>query len=99
MANVLDREKQQQLLALGRLGWTLRRIEQETEVRRGAVSAGLDTERVNDDVNPRVPPEVRIDCERDGTVRRKAHIPTGGSPFGFGSPREPHLAYTARFGG
>jgi transposase len=38
MANVLDREKQQQILALGRLGWTLRRIEQETGVRRETAS-------------------------------------------------------------
>jgi hypothetical protein len=30
MANISDSEKQQQILALGRLGWTLRPIEQET---------------------------------------------------------------------
>ena len=41
MANVLDDEKQQQILALGRLGWTLRRIEQETGVRRETVSRYL----------------------------------------------------------
>ena len=34
MGNVLDPSKQQQVLALGRLGWPLRRIEQETGVRR-----------------------------------------------------------------
>jgi len=34
MSNVLDDEKQQQILALGRLGWTLRRIEVATGVRR-----------------------------------------------------------------
>ncbi len=34
MGNVLDNEKQQQILALGRLGWTLRRIEAATGVRR-----------------------------------------------------------------
>jgi hypothetical protein len=28
MSNVLDNDKQQQILALGRLGWSLRRIEQ-----------------------------------------------------------------------
>jgi len=38
MANVLDSEKRQQILALGRLGWTLRRIEQETGVRRETAS-------------------------------------------------------------
>ncbi len=33
MANVLNEEKKQQVLALGRLGWSLRRIEQATGVR------------------------------------------------------------------
>jgi transposase len=41
MGNVLDPSRQQQVLALGRLGWTLRRIEQETGVRRETVSAYL----------------------------------------------------------
>jgi len=34
MSNVLSDEKKQQVIALGRLGWTLRRIEQATGVRR-----------------------------------------------------------------
>ena len=34
MSNVLSDEKQQQVIALGRLGWPLRRIEKETGVRR-----------------------------------------------------------------
>ncbi|MGH7393200.1 MAG: IS21 family transposase [Candidatus Rokuibacteriota bacterium] len=34
MANILDDDKKQQVLALGRLGWTLRRIEVATGVRR-----------------------------------------------------------------
>ena len=41
MANVLDVEKRQQILALGRLGWSLRRIEQETGIRRETVSRYL----------------------------------------------------------
>ena len=41
MANVLDSEKQQQIRALGRLGWSLRRIEQETGTRRETVSRYL----------------------------------------------------------
>jgi len=41
MANVLDNEKRQQILALGRLGWPLRRIEVETGVRRETASAYL----------------------------------------------------------
>ena len=34
MANVLGEEKREQILALGRLGWSLRRIERELNVRR-----------------------------------------------------------------
>src|SRR3954462_5876571 len=34
MANVLSDEKRQQVLALGRLGWSLRKIEEATGVRR-----------------------------------------------------------------
>jgi transposase len=41
MGNVLSDEKKQQVLALGRLGWTLRRIEAETGVRRETSSAYL----------------------------------------------------------
>ena len=41
MSNVLDDNTQQQILALGRLGWTLRRIQQATAVRRETVSAYL----------------------------------------------------------
>jgi transposase len=41
MANVLSDGKKQQVLALGRLGWTLRRIEEATGVRRETASAYL----------------------------------------------------------
>ena len=41
MSNVLANEKQQQVLALGRLGWTLRRIEAVTGVRRETASGYL----------------------------------------------------------
>ena len=34
MSNVLNEEKKQQVIALGRLGWSLRRIQQSTGVRR-----------------------------------------------------------------
>jgi len=41
MSNVLSYDKQQQVLALGRLGFSLRRIERETGVRRETASAYL----------------------------------------------------------
>src|SRR5690606_38703373 len=40
-ANVLGREKREQVLALGRLGWPLRRIEEATGVRRETASRYL----------------------------------------------------------
>ena len=41
MANVLKHEKKQQVVALGRLGWSLRRIEESTGVRRETAGAYL----------------------------------------------------------
>jgi hypothetical protein len=41
MANVLSAEKRQQVIALGRLGWSPRRIEEATGVRRETASAYL----------------------------------------------------------
>jgi transposase len=41
MSNVLSDEKKQQVLALGRLGWSLRRIEEATSVRRETASGYL----------------------------------------------------------
>jgi hypothetical protein len=41
MANVLKPEKQEEIRALGCLGWTLRRIEEATRVRRETISRYL----------------------------------------------------------
>jgi hypothetical protein len=41
MSNVLSEEKKQQIIALGKLGWPLRRIEQATGVRRETAGAYL----------------------------------------------------------
>jgi transposase len=41
MSNVLDDHTQQQIVALGRLGWSLRRIEETTGVRRETASGYL----------------------------------------------------------
>ena len=43
MSNVLAEDKRQQVLALGRLGWSLRRIERATGVRRETASGYLKT--------------------------------------------------------
>lgn len=41
MSNVLSEEKKQQIIALGRLGWSLRRIQQATGVRRETAAGYL----------------------------------------------------------
>src|SRR5262245_1834246 len=41
MSNVLDQSKQHQILALGRLSWTLSRIQQTTGVRRETIRGYL----------------------------------------------------------
>jgi hypothetical protein len=41
MSNVLSTDKKQQVIALGRLGWSLRRIEEATGVRRETASTYL----------------------------------------------------------
>ncbi len=41
VSNVLSKEKKQQVIALGRLGWPLRRIEKETRVRRETAAGYL----------------------------------------------------------
>src|SRR5438132_12757535 len=41
MANVLKDEKKQQIITLGRLGWSLRKIQEATRVRRETISADL----------------------------------------------------------
>ena len=41
MSNVLDKQKQHDVVALGRLGWSLRRIEAATGVRRETVGEYL----------------------------------------------------------
>jgi transposase len=47
MSNVLSDDKRQQIIALGRLGWSLRRIEQATGVRRETASAYLKGAGIN----------------------------------------------------
>jgi hypothetical protein len=41
MSNVLNETKKQQAIALGRLGWSLRRIQNETGIRRETIASYL----------------------------------------------------------
>lgn len=66
MANVLKQTKREQVTALGRLGWSLRRIERETGVHRDTVSKYLRAAGV----------EVRP----SGWSGRRARAPAGSKP-------------------
>ena len=61
MSNVLSKTKQQQVVALGRLGWAVRRIEKETGIRRETVSKYLKAEGI-----PMRLPRCRRLCRRLG---------------------------------
>ena len=80
MSNVLDEEKQQQIVALGRLGWSLRRIEAATGVRRETVGGYLRAAGIG--VRGR---------GRPGERAAKAAIPLGVST----DPAAPHPAISA----
>ena len=56
MTNILGDDKQQQVLALGRLGWPLRRIEAATGVRRETASAYLKAAGIAVRAAPPAPP-------------------------------------------
>jgi hypothetical protein len=82
MANVLDFEKQQQILALGRLGWTLRRIEQETGIRRETAShylkqAGIAVRSPGRWGHPAAKPAIRVITEDRGPVREFLSVSWG----------------------
>ena len=94
MSNVLSDTTQQQVLALGRLGWPLRRIEQATGVRRETASAYLKAAgiavrrrggrpRVWRPPNPATTPGVSTDRDRPGVDPEPGRAPTASAcePF------------------
>src|SRR2546425_2701977 len=56
VSNVLSEEKKQQVIALGRLGWSWRRIRRETGIRRETISSCL--EEVGVELPPPPGPQV-----------------------------------------
>jgi transposase len=87
MSNVLSEHTRQQVLALGRLGWPLRRIEEETGVRRETASAylrvaGIAVRRVGrpttgpPESKPAIVPEVSTDSSTDSVAIRPSRAPT-----------------------
>ena len=51
MGNVLERTKQEQVIALGRLGWSLRKIEAATGVRHETAGGYLRSAGIASEVN------------------------------------------------
>ncbi|MBV8891118.1 MAG: IS21 family transposase [Acidobacteria bacterium] len=76
MSNVLSEQAKQQVIALGRLGWSLRRIQQETGVRRETASVYLKAAGIQ------VPPPGR----RKQQPAKPAISVTTGSPAELAAP-------------
>ena len=111
MANVLSEHKRQQVIALGRLRWPLRRIESETGVRRETASAYLKAAGISVPARrwghpPKPAKEVSTDppvskpakgAEVSTDSRTPAPLPTAapGSPNGPAPPPPPGRAPSA----
>jgi transposase len=84
MANVLSEDKKQQVIALGRLGWSLRRIERETGIRRE--TAGLYLRVAGVAVRPsgwgrKLPAKPAIEVTTDsGPEKATISVPAGADP-------------------
>ena len=77
MANVLSETKKQQVLALGRLGWTLRRIQRETGVRRETAGdylreAGISVRVPGHWGHPEPKPAIEVSTDPQGQAPKPA---------------------------
>ena len=97
MGNVLSAEKRQQVIALGRLGWSLRRIEEATGVRRETASTYLRAAGVV--VRPPgrwgQPPKPAIEVSTDSGAGPAAN-PANGVGVSTDSPAAPPLPRPGR---
>jgi len=99
MANVLGDEKKQEVLALGRLGWPLRRIEDATGVRRETAGAYLKAAGIP--VRPartrRPPPKPAsgVSTDSGGTAKPASEVSTDPAGPGPSWPPRPGRAPTA----
>jgi transposase len=82
MANILGNEKREQILALGRLGWSLRRIEEATGVRRETASRYLQAAgvAVRSPGWGHGPPKPAIETSTDPAVAAKPAIEVSTDP-------------------
>ncbi len=92
MSNVLDHDKRHQVLALGRLGWSLRRIQEATGVRRETASVYLKAAaiavrdcggrpRVWPPPKPATTPEVSTDVEGTNPAMACEQVSTDSPPI------------------
>ena len=94
MSNVLDDDKQHEIRALGRVGWTLSRIQEATGVRRETISGYLKAAGIpvrgrgrpsESKPKPAISPEVSTDSEAPKPATR-AEVSTESAPV----PRPGH---------
>jgi pimeloyl-ACP methyl ester carboxylesterase len=76
MANVLNEEKKHQVLALGRLGWPLRRIHQVTRIRREPPALSITGK-----YDQIVPPFYSQELADLIPIAKRAEIPSGHLSF------------------
>jgi transposase len=84
MANVLSEDKKQQVIALGRLGWSLRRIERETGVRRETAglylrAAGVGVRLAGWGGKPQAKPAIGVTTDF-GPEKAAISVPAGADP-------------------
>src|SRR2546428_6358083 len=99
MSNVLDDTKQQQILALGRLGWSLRRIEQALAVRRETISGYLKAAGIavhGRDRRSELKPKPAISKEVSTDLGAKPAITAPAVSTDLVAPRQPGRAPSAR---
>jgi transposase len=84
MANVLSEDKKQQVIALGRLGWSLRRIERETGIRRETAgeylrAAGVAVRAAGWGGKPPAKPAIEVTTDF-GPGKAAISVPAGADP-------------------
>lgn len=83
--NVLSEEKKQQVIALGRLGWSLRRIQSATQIRRETAAgylraAGIPVRRPGGWGRPPAKPAIEVSTDPGAENRSLEHAETEARP-------------------
>ena len=83
MSNVLNEDKKQQVVALGRLGWSLRRIQRATQIRRETAAgylkaAGIPVRPPGGWGRGQAKPAIEVSTDPEGGKRRVETDPRPG---------------------